>query len=169
MWSRGGCGDQYASLSKASGHYQPTGCEREGVPQMLKSKKTLTRKSYLKRSETPMKKRGETKRKKEERYDEYIKSPVWKKKKKEALKRAGHQCEWTEESSLATMDYSFYPWNEDVRCPETIGLQVHHKTNVRFGGDELPEDLQVFCEPHHDFVERRDFPHRHTTPKRRAH
>jgi hypothetical protein len=39
------------------------------------------------------------------------------------------------------------------RCEETEGLQHHHKTYARYGGNELPEDIVVACKPHHDYLE----------------
>lgn len=116
------------------------------VPKPVKTEKPKYRKplkrTQLKRSTTRIKKSGTTKAKKVKRQKAYYASAVWKAKRKAALARAGYQCEY------------------EGPCTETEHLQVHHKTNVRFGGDELPEDLIVYCKWHHDWVELRDFPHR---------
>lgn len=40
-----------------------------------------------------------------------------------------------------------------VRCPVTDGLQHHHRTYVRLGGGERPEDIQVLCQFHHALAE----------------
>lgn len=43
---------------------------------------------------------------------------------------------------------------EKVRCPETEGLQHHHKRyGKQFGGNERPEDIIVVCKAHHDWLE----------------
>lgn len=125
------------------------------------AKKPLKRGSPLKagkplaKSTKPLAKAGETKRKKVDRQKAYYASAVWKAKRKAALKRAGNQCEFS--------CWYYFPGPNEcrwLRCEELEGLHVHHKTNARFGGDELPEDLVVYCKPHHDLVEARDFPHR---------
>lgn len=111
--------------------------------------------SQLKRS--PLKKSGQTKRKKIARQKAFYSSALWKATRKLALVRAGNRCEHTEW-------YSGDAYHQVpallMRCTVTTNLQVHHKTNAHFGGDERPEDLQVLCKTHHDLVELRDHPHR---------
>lgn len=34
-------------------------------------------------------------------------------------------------------------------CKSERNIQVHHLTYERFGGDEIPEDLQILCAKHH--------------------
>jgi hypothetical protein len=41
-----------------------------------------------------------------------------------------------------------------ARCPETERLQHHHLDYHRFGGNELPEDIQVLCKAHHEWMDR---------------
>jgi len=108
-----------------------------------------------------MKKSGTTKAKKVERQKAFYTSPAWRKLKKAAKERAGHRCEYRyrKEDHLFALGHHLIPaW--DGRCGQTEGLHVHHTTNVRFGGGELPEDLQVLCEDHHRLVEQRDHPTR---------
>ncbi|PKN71233.1 MAG: hypothetical protein CVU54_02085 [Deltaproteobacteria bacterium HGW-Deltaproteobacteria-12] len=62
----------------------------------------------------------------EQKYREYIQSPTWEKKRKEALERVDHKCQ---------------------KCGHTQWsrkLNVHHLTYERFM-NELPEDLKVVC------------------------
>lgn len=61
--------------------------------------------------------------------------------------RAAGQCE-------AEWD-AFYIANGYIkeRCTATEGLEHHHKTYARFGGRELPEDIDVLCKVHHEYVE----------------
>lgn len=56
-------------------------------------------------------------------YAIYIRSEAWHQRAAEAKARAGHEC---------------------ALCPETRGLEVHHRTYDRLG-DELPTDLVVLC------------------------
>lgn len=105
----------------------------------------------LKRSTRPIRKSGPTKAKKVIRQRAFYASAAWKQIRKEALERAGHQCEYN--------FIDLYSGNE-FWCADRERLHVHHKTNVRFGGNERPEDLQVLCRYHHDLVEARDFPYR---------
>lgn len=67
---------------------------------------------------------------KEEEYKEYIASPIWKRKREDALERARYECE---------------------ECGMHKGarrLEVHHLTYERFK-NERPEDLKVLCEKCH--------------------
>jgi len=61
----------------------------------------------------------------EEEYNEYIRSSEWKKKCREAIKRAGEKC-------------------EVCGAPKWSKLSVHHITYERFK-HELPKDLKVVC------------------------
>ena len=58
----------------------------------------------------------------------YLKSDEWAKLRADILIDVGFACE---------------------RCGKKKGLQVHHLTYERFGGDELREDLIVLCSYHH--------------------
>lgn len=111
---------------------------------------------------TKLRPSGRTKAKKVTRQKAFYASAVWKRLRKEALARAGHQCEHQHSAQevLFVENILQRPW--DGRCVERTNLHVHHKTNVRFGGDELPEDLMVLCEYHHAIEERLKYPHRHT-------
>jgi len=59
---------------------------------------------------------------------EYLKSPVWKAKRLQALIHYGAICN---------------------RCG-SHGTDVHHKTYARWGGDELIEDLEILCRQCHE-------------------
>jgi len=59
---------------------------------------------------------------------EYLGSPVWKAKREEAINHYGPVCS---------------------RCKE-YGTDVHHKTYIRWGGNELMEDLEIMCRECHD-------------------
>lgn len=120
----------------------------------MKTSGPIKRKTALKRSTTPIRKVNPTaKAKRVAKQKAFYSSAAWKRIRKGALERAGNQCEYVEVDMLYTRcEANWY-------CTK---LHVHHKKgSVRFGGDELPEDLQVLCEYHHSIVERRDFPHRH--------
>lgn len=93
---------------------------------------------------------GVTRRKKKSKYDAYMKSPTWKKKRKEAIERAGGRCEWTEDRIERE---SGFPVKREWRCTAREHLTVHHKSYARFGGGELPQDLQCLCVRHHEMVE----------------
>jgi hypothetical protein len=106
------------------------------------------------RSTEPIKKTGETKRKKVVRQKAFYSSAVWKAMRTAALERAGHRCEHTgvEVVTYAVSSHGTVEIREGLstwRCEATERLQVHHKTNVRFVGDERPRDLVVWCF-HHD-------------------
>lgn len=108
---------------------------------------------------TPLAKRGKTKAKKVVRQKAFYSSAAWKRIRKAALTRAGYQCEFVCDVTItSTTHEGAIPYS--YRCSVMDGLQVHHKTNVRFGGDELPEDLMAVCWYHHAVLERRDHPHR---------
>jgi hypothetical protein len=67
-------------------------------------------------------------------YEEYLRSPEWRRKKRKALERAGNRCHL---------------------CSTRWRLDVHHNTYERIGR-ERPEDLVVLCRlchtRHHDVV-----------------
>lgn len=58
----------------------------------------------------------------------YLQSPLWQKKRQEALARYGCIC---------------------ARC-QRHGTDVHHKTYARVGGGELMTDLEILCRGCHD-------------------
>jgi hypothetical protein len=80
-------------------------------------------------------------------YAKYIASAVWKAKRKACIEAAGGICTYNAKaegwvgSCLADMA-------NDCTNPAT---HAHHKTYRRFGGDELPEDLQALCDFHHEY------------------
>lgn len=102
----------------------------------------------------PLKKSGATKAKKVCRQRTFYASAAWKKLRKAALERAGHCCEYSFVDAASGHTFRCYT------TPEHERLHVHHKTYLRFGGDELPEDLMVLCGEHHALIERQQFPHR---------
>lgn len=53
------------------------------------------------------------------------------------------------------------------KCNRKIGLQVHHLTYVRFGGDELIEDLQILCAYHHMLIHKLIKPKRNTNKRKK--
>lgn len=59
---------------------------------------------------------------------EYLKSPLWQKKREEAIACFGATCR---------------------RCGQH-GTDVHHKTYERTGGKELLSDLEILCRPCHE-------------------
>ncbi len=59
---------------------------------------------------------------------EYYETDTWKTKRNAAMKSANFCCERCEEF-----------------CFENVAACVHHKTYDRFGGWELPEDLEALC------------------------
>ena len=75
--------------------------------------------------------------KRREAYAAFIDSAEWKRIRKGALVRAGFRCQ---------------------RCSsEENVLHVHHRSYKRFGGRELPEDLEVLCVPCHRQQHKRVF------------
>jgi 5-methylcytosine-specific restriction endonuclease McrA len=100
------------------------------------------------RTRRPIKKVNATRKaKKAAKYKAFLSSGVWKRLRREALERAGHQCEFT----IATFDRSAVG-----RCMATEKLTVHHRRyGWRFGGNELPEDLQVLCKDCHNALHAR--------------
>lgn len=81
--------------------------------------------------------------KRKARYQAFMRSPEWRAIRKGALERAGRRCEeLIPNPTLGGISM--------MRCTATRRLTVHHKTYARFGGMELPSDLQVLCKEHHD-------------------
>jgi 5-methylcytosine-specific restriction endonuclease McrA len=87
--------------------------------------------------------------KKAAKYKAFLSSAVWKRLRREALERAGHQCEGTRDG-FARLYAGGPVVSFRVRCPEDTRLTVHHVTYARVGGAELPEDLRVLCKHCHD-------------------
>lgn len=137
---------------------KPSACVKS-ARKPLKRSSPLKAGKPLAKSTKPLKKAGATKAKKVSRQKAYYASAMWKAKRKGALERAGRRCEYMNKraESVGLLMLGIYT---EVRCSQTEKLHVHHKTNARFGGDELDEDLIVYCKAHHDIVEARDFPHR---------
>lgn len=102
--------------------------------------------------------------KREARYDTYLRSATWKAKRKEALERAGYQCERRIRFTFDSEEFCSWRctggYGRDL--PPASELHVHHKTYARFGGEELPDDLEVLCPYHHAIEEAK-----HPTRKRR--
>ncbi len=73
-------------------------------------------------------------------YARYIRSELWRKRRRRALRRAGSRCQY--EIGHDT------PGAVLVRCPEKRHLSVHHLTYVRLG-NELDSDLEALCYVHH--------------------
>lgn len=119
----------------------------------------LKRSKPLKRSLTPIRKVNPTaKAKRVARQKKYYASSAWKLIRSDALDRANHRCEYVECWGFPFVEVGTRRY---LRCETTTGLQVHHKTYARFGGEELPDDLQVLCKIHHEEIEMRDHPTRH--------
>lgn len=132
------------------------------APKEKKARKPLQSKTWLSDGpRKPLKKSGQTKAKKVARQKAFYSSAAWKQLRGIVLDVAGQQCEYRYIRRFVVGGV-WITWDHG-RCEATGGLQVHHKTNVRFGGDERPEDLQVLCKRHHELVEYRD----HPTRKRR--
>lgn len=102
----------------------------------------------------PLRKSGPTKAKKVIRQKKFYASAAWKRLRKVALERAGHTCQF--EMTVIGSDGTPEIWC----CQDREHLEIHHLTNARFGGQELPEDLLVLCRYHHRTIEARDFPYR---------
>lgn len=130
-------------------------------------KTRLTRKSSLarspmKRGRKPLKKRGETKRKKELRYAAYLRSPEWKARRKACLERYGYRCQARYLNSQSVVPVlGVMGWQCERRA-----TQAHHLTYARFG-NEHEDDLLPLCKTCHDLVEAEYFPHRKTMKRYR--
>lgn len=109
----------------------------------LKRSPLPRRKTWLARSSKPIAKRGAAKERKEKRQRAFYSSGTWKKLRKAALERADFTCE---RCGLPGMRSSRFA--DLIAVPADMvaaSLHVHHRVNVRFGGDERPEDLEVLC------------------------
>ena len=122
---------------------------------------TLTRKSGLKRTGF-LKRSGKLKKSNPERQAKRRKAQASKHRKymrSETRRivdaRANGQCEYRTRYEHTYRDSCGYPRLdvEFVRCHETDGLQHHHLSYARYGGDELPEDVLKVCKHHHEKLE----------------
>ena len=80
----------------------------------------------------------------------------------EARARANGQCEFIIEPDPASVT-RFAPF----RCPETEGLQDHHKSHPK-GVKITARHFAVLCTPHHHYVETTQFSYRHPKGRRYA-
>lgn len=131
----------------------------------LRRMKPLRAKKFWNPPRKPLNKRNPKRMaKRMDRYRVYMASPGWKAKRKAAIERAGRQCE---HSVTVTTPDGFVGV---IRCPAKHRLTVHHLTYIRFGGDEIPEDLQVLCIQHHREAEqaKRGYKDRSYTHRERA-
>jgi hypothetical protein len=69
----------------------------------------------------------------------YIPAPV----KRAVRERDGDQCAFTDA--------------EAKRCREREGLEFHHKQPFARGGDHSPDNLQMLCPTHNDYLAERDY------------
>lgn len=70
-------------------------------------------------------------------YEEYLNSSRWERVRERKLRDAGRKCERCGDRGYRTLKGN------------PAGLQVHHRTYERVGGDERMEDLEVLCEDCH--------------------
>jgi 5-methylcytosine-specific restriction endonuclease McrA len=104
------------------------------------------RKSWLKRGTKPIPTRNEARiAKRKKAYSSFLKSAVWKRIRKEAIERAGGQCEHLENLGITTPRVIGY-----ARCQNTGDLTVDHLSYAHFGGKEQPHELKVLCRFHHN-------------------
>jgi hypothetical protein len=74
--------------------------------------------------------------------------------------RAANRCEYIIASGTTATGDVTQSWADGTwikRCPvirvDGVRLTHHHKTYARFGGKELPEDIIVLCDRHHQEAE----------------
>lgn len=72
------------------------------------------------------------------RYEAYIASPAWARRRRRSLALSGRRCQYEREDDFGAV----------TRCPRTRYLTVHHRTYDRLG-HEIDEDLEVLCYFHH--------------------
>jgi hypothetical protein len=85
------------------------------------------------------------------RYSKFIASAAWKRLREGCIRLAEGRCEFIVKTRFY---YTGGPEGGELlnyRCPEAAN-HAHHKTYARFGGKELPEDLQALCDHHHDEI-----------------
>lgn len=125
------------------------------MPRRNRRRNPLARKTWLDRGRGPRAVNPDRQRKRRTRrqqlHQAYRRSETY----RIVAARAGGRCEYVQPQS-------------GRRCAETELLEHHHKHYLRFGGDELPEDMLVLCKTHHHYVEGRDHSHRNRQSYRRA-
>lgn len=131
-FQRAGAPTSYTSLRRTRGMPRPT--------------KPIARHARMKRenAERQAKRRAE--------YTAFMQSPEWRAIRRAAIARAGRRCEHLDVRRAPGLERADVAPAVATRCEATTGLTVHHLTYARFGGGELPEDLQVLCRAHHDAV-----------------
>jgi hypothetical protein len=73
----------------------------------------------------------------------------------EHIRKVKMLCSWKGECPQYEFAYQ--------RCVGSSFLQHHHKTYARFGGKELPSDVQLLCQYHHEQAEAAKPVHRRRT------
>lgn len=100
--------------------------------------------------------------KRKARYRKMLASPEYKAAKKEALRRAGNQCEFFVRTTIRSVPVivpegcgisdARVEYHEHERCPETESLHAHHKTYPKTR-PLVASDLKILCKPHHEMAE----------------
>ena len=72
-------------------------------------------------------------------YQAYLNSPHWR-----SARAAGQRCESVFRFRLHVRSSPYQDQLQRRRCPQTRGLEVHHRNYERLGR-ERPEDLVVLC------------------------
>lgn len=116
----------------------------------MKQSGPIKRKKALKRSTKIRKVNPTAKAKRVAKQKKHYASSAWKLIRTDALDRANHRCEYVEAWGFPFVEAGTWRY---IRCKATTDLQVHHKTYARFGGEELPDDLQALCPYHHRMLE----------------
>jgi len=78
------------------------------------------------------------------KYNDHLRSSEWKELRKNALEKAGNQCEFIVPSPKTIIGHMDF----DERCSCTEDLELHHLHYKTFGKEQL-NDVIVYCRFHH--------------------
>lgn len=136
----------------------------------MKSSGPIKRSNPLKRSTKPIRKVNPiAKAKRVAKQRKHYASAEYKAARKEAMERAGKQCEYIMESNVdyslrrpwVLMEVDEHDWDTGlIRCGETEKLEAHH---LRYPKTRAltSDDLEIRCTYHHHLTEMVDHPTRH--------